>query len=292
MLAYGGTGSQAGPTVTHLLKRGHTPHVVTRSHDKAAKLQEAGAVPVITDLADFDRLCAASNEVDAVAFLLPAFLENPDDGIRFGRHAIDAASQAGVELFVWNTSGEVSDDDSASNPKLAILRHLQASQLPYVLLEPTTYMENWLGPWTAPSVRENNLLTYPVLADRKMGWIASDDIGALVVAALEHPQLAGSRYRVSGIETPTGPELAAIFTEACGREIRYRTMTPEEMGAVLDEAFGAGAGDKVAEMYRQEQNDPDPPRKYHDMKPVLEALPVTISTISDWVKGHKEAFVK
>jgi uncharacterized protein YbjT (DUF2867 family) len=153
-------------------------------------------------------------------------------------------------------------------------------------------MENWLGPWTAPSVREQDLLTYPVLADRKMGWIASNDVGALVVAALERPQLAGKRFAISGVETPTGPELAAIFSDACGKEIRYRTLSPEEMGAVLDEVFGPGAGNRVAEMYRREQNDPDPPRKYHDMAPVLEALPVTMSTISDWVKAHKEAFAK
>jgi uncharacterized protein YbjT (DUF2867 family) len=153
-------------------------------------------------------------------------------------------------------------------------------------------MENWLGPWTAPSVRDKNLLTYPVLADRKIGWIASDDVGALVVAALERPQLAGNRYPISGIEAPTGPELAATFTEACGRVIRYRTLSPGEMGAVLDEALGAGAGDRVAEMYRQEQNDPDPPRKYHDMTPVLDALPVQLSTIRDWVQTHQEAFAQ
>ena len=292
VLVYGGSGSQAGPVVTQLLQRGHTPHVLTRSHDKSSDLQTIGAVPVVGDLDDFDCLCAASKEVDAVAFLLPAFLENPDDSFKFGRHAIDAASRAGVEMFVWNTSGEVSDDDSAPNAKLSILRHLQASSLPYLLLEPTTYMENWLGPWTAPSVRDKNLLTYPVLADCKIGWIASDDVGALVVAALERPQLAGNRYPISGIEAPTGPELAATFTEACGREIRYRTLSPEEMGAVLDEAFGAGAGDSVAEMYRQEQNDPDPPRKYHDMTTVLEVLPVTMSTISEWVDTHKKVFAK
>jgi len=292
VLVYGGSGSQAGPTVTHLLQRGHTPHVLTRNYDKASELRAVGAVPVVGDLGNFECLCAASSEVDAVAFLLPAFLENPDDGFKFGRHAIDAASRAGVEMFVWNTSGEVSDDDSAPNAKLSILRHLQASSLPYLLLEPTTYMENWLGPWTAPSVRDKNLLTYPVLADRKIGWIASDDVGALVVAALERPQLAGNRYPISGIEAPTGPELAATFTAACGREIRYRTMSPEEMGAVLDEAFGAGTGDRVAQMYRQEQNDPDPPRKYHDMTPVLDALPVQMSTIRDWVQTHHEVFAQ
>jgi uncharacterized protein YbjT (DUF2867 family) len=192
--------------------------------------------------------------------------------------------------LVWNTSGEIPDE--GPDTKLSILEHLQASGLRHVLLEPTTYMENWLGPWTAPSVREKDLLTYPVLEDRQIGWLASADACALVVAALERPELAGNRYAISGIEAPTGSELAEIFSQACGREIRYRTLSPEEMGAVIDEAFGQGAGDSVAEMYRQEQQDPDPPRKYHDMAPVLEALPVTMTTISDWVKAHKKAFAK
>ena len=291
VLVYGATGSQAGPTVKHLLRQGHTPHVLTRNLDKATEIQGAGGVPVVADLADFDRLCAASREVDSVAFLLPAFLDNPDDGLEFGRNAVDAAVQADIGMFVWNTSGEVSEDNSEANAKLSILRHLQDSGLPFVALEPTTYMENWLGPWTAPSVRNHDELTYPVLPDRKIGWIASDDVGALVVAALEQPELAGSRYRISGIETPVGPELAAIFSAALGRDIRYRTMTPEEMGAVLDEAFGPGAGDGVAEMYRQEQENPDPPAKNHDMSPVLEALPVTMSTITEWVTVNKDAFV-
>ncbi len=194
-------------------------------------------------------------------------------------------------MFVWNASGEISDEAGESNAKLEILEHLQESRLPFVVLEPTTYMENWLGPWTAPSIRDNNELTYPVLADRKMGWIASEDVCALVVAALERPELAGNRYPISGLESPTGPELAADFSQALGRDIRYRTMTPEEMGAVLDEAFGPGAGDNVAEMYRREQEDPDPPDKFHDMSLVLEALPVRMSTIKEWVTVHKDAFV-
>ena len=143
-------------------------------------------------------MCAATREVDSVAFLLPAFLDNPGDGPEFGRNAVDAAVQAGIGMFAWNASGEVSEDNSKSNTKLPIFRHLQDSGLPSVVFEPTTYMENWLGPWTAPSVRNRDELTYPVLADRKMGWIASDDVGALVVAALERPELAGNRYRISG----------------------------------------------------------------------------------------------
>lgn len=275
--------------VEQLLRRGHSPHVLTRNAESAARLEAAGAVPVIGDLSDRDGLNAATSNVDSVAFLLPAFLDDPADAVTFGRNAIDAAVKAGVEMFTWNASGEISDEAGESNAKLAILQHLQESALPYVVFEPTTYMENWLGPWTAPSIRDNDELSYPVLADRKMGWIASADVCALVVAALERSDLAGSRYSISGIESPTGPELAAEFSDALGRNIGYRTMTPDEMGAVLDKEFGPGAGDNVAEMYREEQEDPDPPDKFHDMSPVLEVLPVRMSTIKEWVTVHKDA---
>jgi hypothetical protein len=62
------------------------------------------------------------------------------------------------------------------------------------------------------------------------------------------------------------------------------------MGAVLDREFGAGSGDRIAEMYRQEQEDPDPEPKYHDMTPVLEALPVKMTSIHQWVTEHANAF--
>ena len=287
VLVYGGTGSQARPTVMHLLKNGHRPHVLTRDARNATGLAEAGATLVVGDMNDSDCLTAASENVDAVAFLLPAFLDAEADGGTMGRNAIDAARKANINMFVWNVSGPLPD---APDPRAAIFAYLQESAVPYVLLEPTTYMENWLGPWTAPSVRQSNVLSYPVLEDRKIGWLASEDAGALVVAAIERPELAGKRYNISGVEAPTGPELAGIFSAALGREISYYAMAPEEMGDVIDAAFGPGSGDRIAEMYRREQTDPNPEAKYHDMAPVLRALPVTMTSIHQWVTQNSAAF--
>jgi uncharacterized protein YbjT (DUF2867 family) len=263
--------------------------VLTRNPQNATELQSAGAEIVVGDLSDVDCLRAASAGVHAVAFLLPAFLDSSADGESCGRNAIDAAREAGVGMFVWNVSGPLPEKDDP-DPRGAIFAHLQQSKLPYVLLEPTTYMENWLGPWTAPSVQTKNELSYPVLADRKIGWIASDDAGALAVAAIERPGLAGRRYNISGVEAPTGPELANIFSAALKRDICYYAMKPEEMGAVLDKEFGPGAGDRIAEMYRKEQADPDPELKYHDMAPVLQDLPVSMTSIHRWVSKHAAAF--
>ena len=291
VLVYGGTGSQARPTVTHLLERGHRPRVLTRDPRNAIELESAGADVIIGDMSDPESLRTASEGADAVAFLLPAFLDASADGETCGRNAIDAAREVNVSMFAWNVSGPL-PDEASGDPRPAIFHYLQESKLPYLLLEPTTYMENWLGPWTAPSVCREDKLTYPVLADRKIGWIASDDIGALAAAAVERPELAGKRYNVSGVEAPTGPELAAIFSDALGRNIGYCAMTPEEMGSVLDEAFGPGSGDRIAEMYRREQQDPNPEPKYHDMTSVLRALPVSMTSIHQWVTRHADAFAK
>lgn len=289
VLVYGATGAQAKPTVEQLIKRGHHPRIITRSKARVLEVHGQGVEAVICDMADRECLFAATQGMDGVAFLLPAFLDKPAEAVSYGRNAIDAAAQAGVSMFVWNTSGPIPDDESDS--KAIIFKHLKQSGVPYLLLEPTTYMENWLGPWTAPSLQKRNQLSYPVLAGRKMGWLACRDICALVVAALERPELAGNRYKVSGIEAPVGPELARMFSRALGRTITYYAMAPEEMGAVLDRLYGPGSGDRIAEMYRKEQNDPDPEPNYHDMTPVLQALPVTMTDIETWVKAHAHHFI-
>lgn len=285
VLVYGGTGSQARPTVDQLIKKGHQPIVLTRN---AAETDIAGAKLVEGNMNNPEFLCQVSEGVDAVAFLVPAFLDSSDDAAQFGRNAIYAAVNSGVSKFVWNASGPVPDDES--DAKKQILDELQNSPLNWLIFEPTTYMENWLGPWTAPSVSQDDTVTYPVLEHVKMGWLASTDVGKLVVAAIENSELTNKRYEISGIEKPVGPELAEIYSHALGRDIKYRAMSPEEMGATIDQAFGAGVGDRIAELYRKEQTDPNPEPKFHDMSEVLEALPVQMTTIESWVRDHADAF--
>lgn len=293
VLVYGGTGSQARPLVLKLLERGHIPHVLTRQPEKAASLQRAGAVIINGDLNDIASLRAANEGMDAVALLIPAFLANPLEAETLGRNAVEAAGAAGVKLIVWNTSGPMPErrtGNSMNDLRLELIEYLAASGLAYISIEPTVYMENWLHPWTAAAVATRNQVAYPIVAERRVGWITSNDVGALVVAALERPELAGSHFKASGLEAPTGFELAGLFSEALRREITYYAMTPEEMGEAVDQVFGPGQGKAVADSYRREREAPNPPAHYHDMRPVLEKLPVKMTTIMEWVAQHAQAF--
>src|SRR5262245_55242509 len=290
VLIYGATGSQMRSLVGRLVERGHQPRVLSRS--AAAHSSPPGAEFVTGDLADRTSLIAASRGIDTVAFMVPAFLEHPERALEYAANAAEAAAAMGVKLLVWNTSGrypmphERRDSDRSM---LAMHEQLMSAKVPVIAIAPTTYMENLLGPWTRKAVTAGRV-AYPVLPGRKMGWIASRDLCSLMAAALERLHLAGRVCRVSGVEAVTGPELAAIFSEVLGRPLRYQTLTPQEMKAALEEAFGPGSGDGVAHEYALDQADPDPPLKHYDMTTVLRDLPVTMTSLRQWLLENRQAY--
>jgi uncharacterized protein YbjT (DUF2867 family) len=291
VLVYGGTGSQMRSLVAQLLDRGDRPRVLTRSPTAAAGLPP-GAEWAIGDLDDPASLIEASKDMDAVAFMRPAFLQHPEHSLQYAANAAEAAAAAGVKLIVWNTSGRYPmPEERREGDRLMLATHEQLTRVdvPLTVIAPTTYMENLLGPWTLKAIPLGRV-AYPVLPQRKMGWIASRDLCSLVAAALERPQLAGRLYRVSGVDAVTGPQLAATFAEVLQRPFAYQTLSPAEMKACLEEAFGPGAGDRVAEEYALDQADPNPPLKHYDMSAVLRDLPVTMTSLRQWIQENRQAF--
>lgn len=295
VLVYGATGTQAGPVVDLLVQQGHEARILTRDPARAAQGRPEGVTAVAGDFEDPDSLVRASRGMDAVSFMIPAFLTHPEKTLEYATVARDSAAAEGVKLMVWNTGGrwpEPHQDRAVDREMRAIGEVLKAGKVPLTVIAPTTYMENLLGPGTREAIRARNEVAYPVLENRRMGWIAARDVSALVVAALERPQFVGRLFRVSGVEAPTGAELAAAFADALGRPFRYRTMTPNEMRAALDSAYGPGAGDYVAEEYALDQADPNPPAKYYEMAEVLRDLPVRMTTTREWISKHAQHFVE
>jgi uncharacterized protein YbjT (DUF2867 family) len=295
VLVYGATGSQAGPIVPKLLASGHQPYVVTRSAAKAEALAGAGAQVVEADMGNAGRLTAITAGMDVVALTVPAFNPDPTDHGRFFHNALEAARAAGVKLLVYNTSGPVIRERTG-NPqydmRLDLLAALQASGVPSIVIQPTVYLENLLGPWTRPGVIERDELAYPVEEHQRLGWIATDDVAAFVAAAVERPQLAGEHFIVSGEENLTGPELAERFSRGLGRTISYRAMPLEEFGAVLDTVFGPGAGAGGIAGYKFQRERADIIPTWNDMRPVLERLPIRMTSVEEWAARMQPAFAQ
>lgn len=293
-MVYGATGSQGSPVARQLLEKGARVRVVTRSPKKAAGLEEAGAEIFEGDMGDEESLRTASEGVDAVSLLVPFFVESPEDGIRYGKNAVDAAREAGVEVLVWNTSGII-PPERTGNPgfdlRLDILEHLQQSGLPHVVLQPTAYMENFLGPWTAPEVAEQDTFAYPTPNEVGMQWVATEDVAAFQVEAIRNPSAADANFEVCGPERLHGKEIAERFGAALGRDISFRPMPPEEFGGIIDQAF-PGMGESAARGYRMAYKDPEAFSTNIDVDPVLHELPVRLTSLEEWVRSNRMAFEK
>jgi uncharacterized protein YbjT (DUF2867 family) len=288
ILSYGATGVQGGPVAKRLLEAGHAVRTVVRNPERAQSLQGMGLEVLKGDLGDPASLERASTGVDAVFLILPLG-GNP---VEFAHNAIRAAKQAGVSYIVLDTSGQTPKAPTGSpmmDYRLALEAELRASEIPSVIVRPTSYMENFLGPWALPAIRDGNTVAYPVPADHRVSWISAEDAAALCVAALERPELAGRTFDVGGPEALTGARIAESFSRALGREVRYEAITPEAFGAMMAQAFGPEMGAGATSAYRHTWAQPKDEMNV-DMDGVLEHLPVKLTSLEDWVRAHQEAF--
>ena len=292
VLVYGATGSQGGPVAQQLLQAGHGVRVLTRRPEGAASLAGLGAEVALGDMGDPASLQGASEGMDAVSLLVPFFTQSPTDGLVYGRNAVDAAQAAGVKLLVWNSSGEIPPARSG-NPgfdvRLDVLAYLETSGVPYVVIQPTAYMENFLGPWTRQEIIEADLFAYPTPNEVTMQWVATEDVARFMVYALKHPELAPLNVKVSGPEALNGEGVAASFARGLGRNIRFRAMTPDEFGAKLDAVF-PGMGEAAAAGYRMAYEQPERFSTNVDIAGALEQLPVELTTLETWVRARAGAF--
>jgi len=197
-----------------------------------------------------------------------------------------------VKLLVLNTSG-LTPKFETGLPMLDYRIHLEAilraSDVPNVILRPTAYLENLLGPWVLPRLQTEDVLAYPVEAERAVSWIAAHDLGRFAVAALERPDLAGQAFDLGGPQALRGAELAWTFSDALEREIQYEAISPEAFGAAMGRLMGPDAEAGIMAAYRTGAAAP-PDAMVVGMEPVLAQLPVAQTMVEEWVRQHAAAF--
>lgn len=289
ILVYGATGPQGRVVAERLLDAGLRVRVLARDPARAAALAKRGAEVVQGDYADPASLDAASRGVDGV-FLVVPFLAAQ---LGAAPAVAKAAKAAGVRLVVWNTTGPVPGaptGNPGADARLETRTALEASGLPHVTLEPSIYMENFLGPWTAPEVAERSVFAYPLPEGASIQPIAQADVATYAVEAFRRPDLAGSRFALCGPEALDGPAIAERVSAGLGRPVRFRSMPPEEFGSVLDRLFGPGAGEAATAFYRAAFANPALISTAIDPSPALAALPIAPTSLQAWARQHASIF--
>lgn len=295
ILVFGATGSQQFNVIGEARKKGAEIIAATSSETSFEKLRKAGAIPILANMSDAAKMQDITKNIEAIALMIPVSLPNPLDGFQYAKNVIDGAKANGVNKIVWNTSGWLASQKigiPGEDVKLDIKDYLKNSGLNYVIIEPTIYMENMMGPFCAPFIKTEKKLAYPTPEAMSIGWIASRDVSAFVVEAIYNTELKSDTFQISGTENLSGNALAEQFSKGVGKKIIYYTQPSKEFGEILKPFVGEAGAAGVSSYYESLQSAAEYPLKFNaNMSEILEKLPVKMTSLENWAKENKNYFL-
>lgn len=232
VLVTGATGRQGGALARLLLKRGHHVLALVRSPDSPAakELEQRGAELTPGDFDDLDSLERAMGVVDAVFAMATPFhgASGLEDEVRHGRHLVDAAKLSRVRHFLYSSVAGADEDTRIPHfeTKHVVEEHLRRSGLPYTIVAPVFFMENFLGPGFSQRLREG-VLAMALPPHRGLQMVPVADIAAFCARVLEWPEeLLGRRIDIASDEV-TGEQAAALISYVSGHKLRYEELPLE-----------------------------------------------------------------
>jgi uncharacterized protein YbjT (DUF2867 family) len=243
ILVCGATGNQGGAVAWSLLDKGFRVRALTRDpqKDEAQALADRGAEVVRGDMEDRSAMERVLEGAYGI-FSVQNFWETGyDREVRQGKTVADAIKGAGVQHCVYSSVGSAHRRTGISHfeSKWEVEEHLRKLDLPYTVLRPVFFMQNW------EMMREQILggtLAQPLDPGKPFQHVAVEDVGAFAAIAFEHPDgWIGREVDIAGDEQ-TMPEIAETFGRIVGREVDYYQVPWDQ--------FEEQMGEEYAVMYR------------------------------------------
>jgi len=228
VLVGGATGRQGGAVVDELLARGYRVRALTRkpAGERAQALAARGVEVVQGDYGDRASLDAALVGVSKV-FFYSGFSRNE---LQEGMNVIAAARAAGVGHLIYSSGAASEPGKGLPGPKTDIELALVAGDIPYTVLRPVAFMENYAG--QQQRIAQNGISDSRA-PDRELHFIAVRDIGRIVGAAFDDPtNWQGVAINIAG-DRLTVAEHVAVFSKVMGQPVAYNQLPLDDFLATL-----------------------------------------------------------
>jgi uncharacterized protein YbjT (DUF2867 family) len=161
--------------------------------------------------------------------------------VRQGTAFAEAANRQGVGHFVYSSVGAADQDTGIPHfeSKGRIEQRIRAIGMPYTILRPVFFMENW---FMMRDGIDSGAIMLPLKPETRLQMIAVDDIGAFVALAFEHPGRWHNRaFELAGDDLSMA-EIADAFSRVSGRDVRYQQVPWDQ--------FEQQMGHEMTVMYR------------------------------------------
>jgi uncharacterized protein YbjT (DUF2867 family) len=289
----GATGRQGLAQIRQLVAAGHSVRALSRNENPDLGPTNADIETRVIDLYDPATYVPALEGSEAVFYNHP--LQLRDSRVELAGAIGAAAKQVDAQRFVWNTSSWIPDkpgDPFTYAGNTAGINALFRSGVPATVFGSVLFMDNLLTNWARPFIVHESRYVYPHNPELASNWISLDDVGKIMVAALERPDLEGAWMNIGGPERLKPPQVAEILSAHFGRTIKYDPCTPEEFGDYLVDALGdslpaeqrAPMSAGIAAFYQYNNTAPTKPFQVNTDY-MQERLPeIEFESLSTWVK--------
>lgn len=230
VLVLGASGHVGQPLVAELLAKGEQVKAASRSG------QAFGAAEgVVFDFADPTTFDAAFDGVDCAYVMLPGgYVESK----ALLEPVIQAAAERNVKVVFQSVLGVDADD---SIPYRQVEIALENSGVPYVILRPNWFADNFHTYWKAGI--DQGVIGVPA-GEGKSSFIDVRDIASSAAAALTTNRFDNQAFNLTGPEALSYAQAAQKISEALGKPVAYQAM---EEGAFCDLLKSVGVPADYAE---------------------------------------------
>lgn len=230
VLVLGASGHVGQPLVAELLAKGEQVKAASRS-GKAFGAAEG----VVFDFADPTTFDAAFDGVDRAYVMLPGgYVESK----ALLEPVIQAAAERNVKVVFQSVLGVDADD---SIPYRQVEIALENSGVPYVILRPNWFADNFHTYWKAGI--DQGVIGVPA-GEGKSSFIDVRDIASSAAAALTANRFDNQAFNLTGPEALSYAQAAQKISAALGKPVAYQAM---DEGAFCDLLKSVGVPTDYAE---------------------------------------------
>ena len=246
VLVTGATGRQGGATAQRLLANGF--HVRAFVRDPASvgarRLAQAGAELAVGDMDDRGSLEAAMRGAYGAFSLQPSLIPPhfSENELQQGFNVADAARSAHVRHLVYVSVGGADRDTAIPHWQIKgqIEDYIRSLGVPFTMLRPTMFMENYADP--TYGVTSDNSVLRMIPPSTIVQHIAIADIGAFAALAFGEPgRFIGQAMELAGDELTRDDIILAI-----GRIIRRPIVGLEIPRTSMANASGHRSDEQLA----------------------------------------------
>ncbi len=219
----GAAGNIGTALLASLNKAGAEVVAGVHSQNKAETLGSLGVESRVYDFEDVDSMVGAMEGCQRMFLVLPL----TERMTRYGRVAVDAAKQAGIEYIV-RSSGYAASSDAhwrLGREHGMVDQFVEDSKITFTTLRPNTFMQNFST--VMAEMVKSGTIALPE-EDATVSYIDVRDIAACATKLLlDNTNHENKYYALTGPEGISLTEVAAQISAASGRDVTYQPIAEE-----------------------------------------------------------------